>query len=60
MLLEHWRDTEIKQKDPEWLSTVNKKMPKRVKKQRKIKIVEGNQEEDAGYEEYYDYIFPDD
>lgn len=43
---------------------VKEKLPKRVKKRRKIKVV--NQEtgeevnEDAGWEEYYDLMFPDD
>lgn len=32
MLLENWRETEIKNKDNEHIELVNKKMPKRVKK----------------------------
>jgi crooked neck len=60
MLLENWREFELKNNDPHYLDIVNAKMPKRVKKQRRVKIVEGDQEEEAGYEEYYDYIFADD
>ena len=46
------------------LEMVQQKIPKKVKKRRKVKVV--NQEtgeelnEDAGWEEYYDYVFPDD
>ena len=35
-------------------------MPKRIKKKRKITVMNDGVEEDAGFEEYYDYIFPDD
>lgn len=35
-------------------------MPKRIKKQKKIVIMNNGIEEDSGWEEYYDYIFPDD
>jgi hypothetical protein len=52
---------------------VRKKFPKRVKKRRKVKIVsaeqnkaaeatenESEKQSDEGWEEYYDYIFPED
>jgi crooked neck len=44
---------------------VEAKLPKRVKKRRKTKVVnqqtgEEVTDENAGWEEYYDYIFPDD
>lgn len=42
MLLESWRDMESKLSDKQHLELVNSKMPKRVKKQRRIKIVEGD------------------
>ncbi len=42
MLLESWREMEQQLADPDAIDKVNKKMPKRVKKQRKIKIVEGD------------------
>ena len=32
MLLESWREAEMKTKDQDWIEKVNKKMPKRVKK----------------------------
>jgi hypothetical protein len=47
------------------LEQVRTKIPKKVKKRRKIKVV--NQETgeevndtEGGWEEYYDYLFPDD
>ena len=44
---------------------VKAKIPKRVKKRRKIKVVnqatgEEVNDGEAGWEEYYDYLFPDD
>eukprot|EP01017_Pseudomicrothorax_dubius_P026482 TRINITY_DN2958_c0_g1_i12.p2 TRINITY_DN2958_c0_g1~~TRINITY_DN2958_c0_g1_i12.p2 ORF type:complete len:266 (+),score=98.56 TRINITY_DN2958_c0_g1_i12:1196-1993(+) len=66
MLLEAWRETEQQFGDREMVEYVNQKMPKRVKKQRRIKLAttedqpEGQGEEEGGWEEYYDYIFPDD
>ena len=39
------------------LASVEAKMPKRVKKRRPVLGEEG---EAAGWEEYYDYVFPDD
>lgn len=44
---------------------VEAKLPKRVKKRRKTKVInqqtgEEVTDENAGWEEYYDYIFPDD
>jgi hypothetical protein len=32
MLLENWREMELKEKDQECIDIVNKKMPKKVKK----------------------------
>ncbi|CAO2578504.1 Crooked neck-like protein 1 [Lemmus lemmus] len=45
MLLESWRER------------VDKLMPEKVKKRRKVQADDGS---DAGWEEYYDYIFPED
>ena len=46
------------------LERVQAKLPKRVKKRRKTQVVseETGKEvnEEAGWEEYYDYLFPDD
>jgi crooked neck len=60
MLLEAWKDFEEKIGDREMIEKVKNKMPRRVKKQRRLKITEGETEEEGGWEEYYDYIFPDD
>ncbi|CAH1261589.1 CRNKL1 [Branchiostoma lanceolatum] len=57
MLLEAWRDIEEEAGSAESLDKVNKLMPKRVKKRRKVQTEDGM---DAGWEEYYDYIFPED
>ena len=61
MLIETWLDTEKQIGDEEQIKTVRSKLPKRVKKQRRIKIEGVVSGEDEGeWEEYYDYIFPDD
>ncbi len=76
ILLETWRDIEKEKGDEESLQKVVSKLPKKVIKQRRIKISDGETEEEAGlslaccsffliwiylgWEEYYDYIFPDD
>jgi len=60
MMLEQWKEMEDSVGDQAMIEKLKKKQPKKVKKQRKIKIIEGEKEEDAGWEEYYDYIFPDD
>ena len=39
------------------MSFVNSLMPKQVRKRRKIQAEDGS---DAGWEEYVDYVFPDD
>ena len=60
MLLEAWKSFETKKGSKDTLKQILDKMPKRVKKQKKIKVMNDGVEEDAGWEEYYDYIFPDD
>ncbi|XP_028409035.1 crooked neck-like protein 1 [Dendronephthya gigantea] len=57
MLLESWKQFETTSGDEESLELVQKKMPRKVKKRRKVETDDGS---DAGWEEYYDYIFPDD
>jgi crooked neck len=58
LLLEAWRDLEKKlPRATRQLDEVSKLMPKKVKKRRPIT---GDDGEDAGWEEYYDYHFPDD
>jgi hypothetical protein len=48
MILESWKDLEEKIGDPEKIKQIKAKMPLRVKKERKITIQEGENEEEAG------------
>lgn len=57
VFLESWRDFEKENGDEASLDKVQRKMPRRVKKKRKVYRDDGS---DAGWEEYWDYIFPDD
>ncbi|XP_013390405.1 crooked neck-like protein 1 isoform X2 [Lingula anatina] len=57
MLLEAWREYEHEHGTEESLAEVEKQMPKKVKKRKKVQTEDGS---DAGWEEYFDYIFPDD
>ncbi|CCD64143.1 Pre-mRNA-splicing factor Syf1/CRNKL1-like C-terminal HAT-repeats domain-containing protein [Caenorhabditis elegans] len=57
MLLEAWKECETKSGDQEALKRVETMMPRRVKKRRQIQTEDGV---DAGWEEYFDYIFPQD
>jgi len=56
MLVESWKEFEEKYGDQTTLDEVRKKVPKRIIRRRPIKGPDGT---DAGLEEYYDYIFPD-
>ena len=56
LCLEAWRDFENAHGTPESQDSIKKKMPRRVKKRRKIDVEEGGE---GGWEEYWDYIFPD-
>ncbi|KAK7506895.1 hypothetical protein BaRGS_00001746 [Batillaria attramentaria] len=56
MLLENWQQFEAEYGNEESQKAVEKLMPQKVKKRRKIQTEDGL---DAGWEEYYDYIFPD-
>lgn len=56
-LLEQWRDFERQHGDDNSLAVVEKLMPKRVKRRKQITTEDGM---DAGWEEYFDYIFPQD
>jgi len=47
MLVETWRDMEETYGNEEEKEIVNKKLPKKIKKRRKIKILEG-EDEDLG------------
>uniref|UniRef100_A0A1I8NZM9 Pre-mRNA-splicing factor Syf1/CRNKL1-like C-terminal HAT-repeats domain-containing protein n=1 Tax=Stomoxys calcitrans TaxID=35570 RepID=A0A1I8NZM9_STOCA len=57
LLLEAWRDFERESGDQESLEKVMEKMPRRVKKRQKIISDTGVEE---GWEEVFDYIFPED
>eukprot|EP00899_Mesostigma_viride_P028523 jgi/Mesvir1/8856/Mv02752-RA.1 len=57
MLLEAWREFEARDGSESSLAAVTRKMPKRVKRKRPVTAEDGTP---AGFEEYYDYIFPDD
>uniref|UniRef100_A0A8C6WLY8 Crooked neck pre-mRNA splicing factor 1 n=1 Tax=Neogobius melanostomus TaxID=47308 RepID=A0A8C6WLY8_9GOBI len=57
MLLEAWSDFEVQFGSAQSQERVRKLLPEKVKKRRKITAEDGS---DAGWEEYYDYIFPED
>uniref|UniRef100_A0A8C1VGY6 Crooked neck-like protein 1 n=1 Tax=Cyprinus carpio TaxID=7962 RepID=A0A8C1VGY6_CYPCA len=57
MLLESWREFEDEFGSFANKERVRKLLPEKVKKRRKITAEDGS---DAGWEEYYDYIFPED
>lgn len=59
MLLEAWKDFEDEYGDDSSRQQVADLMPKRVKKRRKIEA-ENNEDANLGWEEYFDYIFPED
>ena len=66
LVLENWLKLEQSPfGSSELLEAVQAKLPKRIKKRRKTQVVneQTGQEvtqEEAGWEEYYDYLFPDD
>lgn len=57
ILLDAWKEFESNYGDEESSQEVVKEMPKKVKKRRKIEAEDGTE---AGWEEYFDYIFPSD
>merc|ERR1711993_163807 len=63
MLLKAWQDFEDEHGDEEGMKKVSALMPKRVKKRRRIQEDEdapGVAADAGGWEEYFDYIFPED
>jgi len=56
MIIESWHQLEVANfgKKSKEAAQIEALMPKRVKKRRKL------EEEDDAFEEFYDYIFPDD
>jgi len=57
MLLEAWKAFEYENGDDRSQNYLESRMPKRIKKRRKIETPDGTE---AGWEEYFDYIFPED
>merc|ERR1712228_296916 len=57
MLLEAWNQFEAIWGNEEQQNNIKAKQPHRIKKRRAIQSSDGTE---AGYEEYYDYRFPDD
>uniref|UniRef100_A0A6Q2ZQ21 Crooked neck-like protein 1 n=1 Tax=Esox lucius TaxID=8010 RepID=A0A6Q2ZQ21_ESOLU len=57
MLLESWKEFELEFGSETTRERVKKLLPEKVKKRRKLTAEDGS---DAGWEEYYDYIFPED
>lgn len=56
MLLEAWKIFEYKNGDTNSQASIERMMPRKVKKRRKV---QAEDQSDSGWEEYYDYIFPD-
>ncbi|KAJ3036031.1 Crooked neck-like protein 1 [Rhizophlyctis rosea] len=57
VLLEAWRDLERTNGTPETLKDIETKMPRSVKRRRKV--VDEDGVEVGGWEEYFDFVFPD-
>ena len=56
-IIESWRAMEAQLGDAESLKAIEARVPKRVKRHRPIVLVDGTE---AGVEEFYDYVFPED
>lgn len=57
LLLENWKEFENLHGNDNTKEKVNSKMPRRIKKRRKVIDEDGTEQ---GWEEIYDYIFPED
>nr|CAH7716929.1 unnamed protein product [Callosobruchus chinensis] len=57
LLLENWKEFEIVHGDEIMQEKVNSKMPRRIKKRQKVIDEDGMEQ---GWEEVFDYIFPED
>ncbi|XP_011309242.1 protein crooked neck [Fopius arisanus] len=57
LLLEAWKTFEEEKGDEETLTKILEKMPRRVKKRRRVMGEDGSED---GWEEVYDFIFPED
>jgi len=63
IILDSWLKFEMTTGSKQHIDYVKAKMPTRIKKRRKVTVATnetGVGSEDAGWEEYFDYIFPDD
>lgn len=56
LVLTSWKEMEEETGDAERIELVTKRLPKRIKKKRALEDESG---EAAGWEEYFDYIFPE-
>jgi crooked neck len=56
VLFETWLDFEKEHGDLEFVEKINARLPKTVKKRKRITDADGN----LAWEEYYDYVFPED
>lgn len=56
LLMEAWRELEVAKGTAESLEALSARLPKRVLKRRKIILPDGG----SSWEEYHDYVFPDD
>lgn len=56
LVLDAWMETEQAEADADRVAVVEKRMPKMVKKKRPLG---GNDGEQVGWEEYFDYIYPE-
>jgi crooked neck len=57
LLLDAWRGLEQDKGDANSVTAIEKRLPRRIKRKRMRKDDDGN---DLGWEEYFDYQFPDD
>lgn len=57
LLLEAWRDFENEKGDDETKAKIMEKMPRRIKRRRRIVGEDGS---DDGWEEVFDFVFPED
>ncbi|KAG7196847.1 hypothetical protein KM043_014010 [Ampulex compressa] len=57
LLLEAWRDFENEKGDEDSCAKIMEKMPRRIKRRRRIVGDDGN---DDGWEEVFDFVFPED
>lgn len=56
MVFEQWKAFEAEVGDADAIEALRKNVPRKIKKRRKIATPDGS---DGGWEEYFDYAFPD-